>query len=245
MRAHGRLQRLRDEVEPQLRVDVAAVGLGVQDDDVGAERAQRARPDCERGTVRAVDARPQSVERAAVERARQVRDVLVGASIVVAADGRDVVGTGCRDERSRARASIAASTSSGSLRPPAARSLTPLSVHGLWLAEMTAAGRVVALREVRDAGRRQHADRDDARRLRAASPRQRAPPRCADPTRGCRGRRRTRSAPRTRAAARPSATTKSSVRSASASPRTPSVPNRSTAPRGTTASSTAAPCGPS
>ena len=40
------------------------------------------------------------------------------------------------EDRVASSASIAASTSSGSLRPPGANSFTPLSVHGLWLAEI-------------------------------------------------------------------------------------------------------------
>ena len=196
-------------VDPQSVVDVATVGLGVQHVDVGAGGAQHARPELERGAVRAVEHDAQPVERAPVERGDEVRDVLVDAAIVAAIATRRPAAAGAVGERaSRSSCFDRGLDVVGQLAAAGARcSFTPLSVHGLWLAEI-------------DRGRRR---RRAARGTRppasaatpsdtTAAPSRREPaaqrrPRCAGPTRACRARRRTRRAPSTRAAARPSATT--------------------------------------
>ena len=112
------------------------------------------------------------------------------------------------ERRPRARASIAASTSSGELAAAGARcSFTPLSVHGLWLAEIDRGrGAVAAARGTRSpaSAARRAARR---RRPRAASPRsERGLDARARLARVAADDERAR-APSTRAAARPSATT--------------------------------------
>ncbi len=167
-------------------------------------------------------------ERAPVERAEQVRDVGVEVGSVIGTPG----GWGDREADGRVMissisASIASSTASGSLRPSAATIFTPLSVHGLWLAETIAAG--TPCRWARKATAGVGATPSDVT----------CAPSAAKPARQVgddAGPRLARVAPdeeladaeHTRRRA-PSATTSGGVRSVSALPRTPSVPNRSTA----------------
>ena len=61
----------------------------------------------------------------------------------------------------RSSSSTCSSSDSGILRPPAAKSLTPLSPYGLWLAEITARGRAALTGDVGDAGRGEHPDEHD------------------------------------------------------------------------------------
>ena len=128
-------------------VDVAAVGRGVQHVDARARGAQRARPDLERGAVRAVEhdvavrraPRPSSV-------AEQVRDVRVdaAASAGVARSADAAVERATPVAVERARLELGFDRGLGrrraSLRPSAPMTFTPLSGHGLWLAETIAAG---------------------------------------------------------------------------------------------------------
>ena len=121
-------------------------------------------------------------------------------------------------------ASSRASTSSLSLRPPAAKNLMPLSWKGLWEAEMTAAGWPSAAESQATPGVGS-TPTSATRAPSAMSPADRAAWRSGPEIRVSRPIRK-RSPARTRAAARPRATTTSGVRSALATPRTPSVPNR-------------------
>ena len=120
------------------------------------------------------------------------------------------------------------SSSSASLRPSRPTIFTPLSLHGLWLAETIAAGTPGALREERDRRRRTQHRATCTRAPSAAKPGVEvgldARPRlaCVAPDEERRPRR--APAPRRARARRPDG----DVRSVSASPRTPSVPNRST-----------------
>ena len=141
-------------------------------------------------------------------------------------------------------ASIAASTSTSSLRPPGPSSFTPLSLHGLWLADTIAAGSPARCARNATAGV-EATPSERTSRTRAGEARREVG---LDARAGLAGvapdEERLR-AHHARGRRDPNATTNGEVRSASASPRTPSVPKRSTLAPATTASSTAAPCGPS
>src|SRR4051812_48741098 len=123
-------------------------------------------------------------------------------------------------------ASIAASVSSRSFRPPASKNLIPLSGYGLWLAEIMAPG----ARPTTQAPARPGVG--STPRLRADPPSAQIPAMSAASSigpdrRGSRAISNGVPAPSARTAARPSATTSSGVRSTPATPRTPSVPNLS------------------
>ena len=123
---------------------------------------------------------------------------------------------------------MASSVSTGSLVPPGANSLMPLSSKGLCEAETTAAGTPRASGQ--EGERRASAGRRRRRRRRPRWPgRPRTRPGGADRTGGCRARR-GRPAPRgpwPRPGRAPSAS--SAVSSTLATPRTPSVPKRARA----------------
>ena len=162
----------------------------------------------------------------------QVLDVAVGARRARRDSRPTPWPTGGRDRgpaaaRTRASSSsMAASVASGSLRPPAAKSLMPLSAKGLCEAETTAAGQPRWAARPGHPGRGQHAEVDDVGAL-ARHARPTARPGAAGPSAGCRGRPGSMRAGRARAAARPRARTSSAPSSALATPRMPSVPNRS------------------
>ena len=148
-------------VEPHAVVDVEAVRLGVDHDDLGAGPAVASGPPPTRRRSRSPP-RP-SARPAAAGWRHQVVDVASGRRRDVAhpADARTgrPASTACRrPPRS------ASSTSSGSLCPPAAKSLMPLSGIGLCDAEIITP-EVGAERsgEVRDGRGRQHADPDHVR----------------------------------------------------------------------------------
>ena len=213
-------------------------------------RAQRARPDVERRAVGAVDAR-RAARRACGPSSAPSRCATYastpGSSAASHATARATRrGAGCDASafaarlRSRPRRRRRAC---GRRRPT---TFTPLSVHGLWLAETIAAGHAARCGEERD------------RRASAATPSEHdATPFGAEPaasvgldarTRLARVApdERTRSAPSTRAAARPSAMTNGDGEigvgvAADAVGAEPQHARR----RRATASSTAAPCGPS
>ena len=88
----------------------------------------------------------QAVELTALERVDEGRDVLVERAAVLArhahAEARRARRSGCADrERRAAPARPRARAARGSCARRRANSLTPLSAKGLWLAEITAAGR--------------------------------------------------------------------------------------------------------
>ena len=209
------------------RVDVAAVGVGVEHLDLGAEPAQPVGGGGRRRAVGAVDDDVQPIERRpssdATASSSQAR--LPGAGVV----GRRRPAGGPADptesspsSRTRARSS----TSSVSLRPPAAKNLMPLSDervvrggdHGAGHARASAQTQATAAWAPRRAL--------DVRALRGQPARQRRlePARTRAVSRPMHEPRPRSRAPSPRA--RPSAATSASV-SSSARPRTPSVPKRS------------------
>src|SRR5262245_18104459 len=122
-------------------------------------------------------------------------------------------------------ASTLASTSSRSLRPPAAKNLMPLSGNGLCEADTTAAGASSCTDHHATSGvgatpSNVTSAPSDARPALSAASSSGPDRRVSRPTAK-------RSPPSTRAAARPSARASSGVSSALATPRTPSVPNLS------------------
>ena len=173
---------------PARVVDVAAVGLGVH------ARARR-RPPSRNTRGPTSNAAPfaqssttcETVERCAL-RARSTQ-------VLRRSRPRHRSWVAPRRRRGRARrrratsssASIAASASSASLRPSAPITFTPLSVHGLWLAETIAAGTPsrAAANAIAGVGSTPSETGVDAFAT-AARPRARA--RSAGPTRACRGR---------------------------------------------------------
>ena len=231
-------------VEPQSALMLRPSGSALSTTTSAPSGPQRTRAGVERGAVRAVEHDAQARERVAPRARRSTCATYSRAAIAVRPlDGRGRSGADARIVASSC--SMRASTSSGSLRPPGASSFTPLSDHGLWLAEITAAAAPSTCARNATPGVDSTPTAIDPRPFGA-----RAPATSAASMRGARlagvapdDERRRGRAPR--AAARPSAVTSSSVRSVSASPRTPSVPNRSTGAARVSASSTAAPCGPS
>src|SRR5262249_19684721 len=118
------------------------------------------------------------------------------------------------------------SGSSAILRPPRAKSFTPLSGYGLWLAEITAPYPSSSwARDATPGGGGTPTRPASAPSLRSPAPSAASGSGAA--RRGARPAADGRSVPSTRAAARPSAVTSSGVRSRLATPRMPSVPNRS------------------
>ena len=209
-------------------VDVPAVGFGVQHVDLGAERPRtRAAPTSEAApfaqsstTRRPSRRRPSSAA---------TRCSTYGVGCVASSDHvgpRFSRGTGRFDA---ARCELRFDRGFGvvvELAAAGANNLMPLSVHGLWLAEIISAGQPSAPREEREARGGQHARVEHASRPRRRRPARRSSTIRGPDSRVSRPTTNGASAPSTRAAARPSATTSSEVRSASASPRMPSVPKR-------------------
>ena len=200
-------------VEPHAGVDVAAVGRRVQHVDVGAERRGTARgPSSDAAPLAQSSTTRRPSRRAALERGRRgARRTRRASSALGARPTRRPRGRRSRvgsSERARARPRSRPRRRRRACGRPAPKSLMPLSVHGLWLAEIIAAGRRARARGTR---RRASAARRASRTSRAFARRARgevgldarARPRVSRPTtNGC-------SAPSTRAAARPSATTSS------------------------------------
>ena len=142
-------------------VDVAAIGVVVDDDDVGAEALERGRRHLAGGAVGAVEHEGEAVEAVAGQDAGEVLDVaLAGAAAVGRPSPTSSPGGPPAAPASTASssASTASSTSSGSLRPPGANSLMPLSANGLCEAEIMAPGTPSASETKATAGRGQHAE---------------------------------------------------------------------------------------
>ena len=120
-------------------VDVAPVRFGEQHRHVGAATAEQLGGDRTRRTVSAIEDQPQPVERyrelarrddRCSGRRTSSRRPMTPTSLPLNVGGPSPLSS----------ASILASTESGSLRPPAAKSLMPLSPNGLCDAVITAAG---------------------------------------------------------------------------------------------------------
>ena len=154
----GRLERV-EVGRAAAVVDVQAVGVGVDRDDVGAGVAERLRAGVAGGALGAVE-HDLDAREGVVDGAHQVGGVLV--------DGRR--GTARRGRRRRRSAashvlaqprSIAISIASSSLWPPRARNLMPLSGIGLWDAEsITPRSAPSVAGQVGDTGRGQHAEQE-------------------------------------------------------------------------------------
>ena len=154
-------------------VDVAAVGRGVQHVHARAGRAQHARPDLEAGAVRAVEHDVETVEprgrRASRAGARRTRRRSRRRPRTTARAGSYVVTRGgprSSRARPRARPRSRPRRRRAACAPSAPITFTPLSVHGLWLAETIARGHARGRGDERDRRRRQHAERapfDDLR----------------------------------------------------------------------------------
>ena len=230
-------------------VDVEPVGLGRDRDDFGARPAVDLRGDGRRGTVRAVDHHTQPVEGAG-RGEQQMVDVSVVGVVGQVADPADARPGRAVRLRRRAGPRPRASTASGSLCPPAAKSLMPLSGMALCDAEIiTPRSASRARTRYATAGVGSTPTRS-ASAPAAVSPATTAASSISPLARGSRpttatGRCDRSCSARTCAADAASATASSGVRTSPlASPRTPSVPNRRRAPM-VTACCTEVPCGPS
>ena len=196
--------------------------------DVGAEPLERERGQAVRGAVGAVE-HHRGARRGGDRRGRR-------------RGARRSLGTSCdrpsdpptpapdgpagrlAEDRARSSASMRSSTSSGSLRPPGANSLMPLSAKGLCEAEIIAPAHRLGR------GRRRPPPASGTTpRSSTSTPSAAKPAASAASSRGPEMRvsrpTTTRSPPSTRAAARPRARVSSGVSSVLATPRTPSVPN--------------------
>ena len=130
---------------PAAVVDVQPVRLGADRDHLGAGPAQQPRAPAGRGPVRAVDDHPQPGQRRPAVPGRHGREQVVEVApdlrAAVADPAEPVAGHPPRAGQVRTvretgqGASIASSTASGSLTPPRAKNLIPLSGAGLWLAD--------------------------------------------------------------------------------------------------------------
>ena len=133
VRADGVAQRA-EVGGPDAVVDVEPVRLGVQRDDLGAGPAVRLGGDDRRGAVGAVDHDPQPGERARGG-GEQVVDVALDRRRAGRGPGRSSAPVG-RGAGASSPSSTASRRASGSLCPPAAKSLMPLSGIGLCEAEI-------------------------------------------------------------------------------------------------------------
>ena len=187
---HGRLQVLRVRRADAV-VDVDAVRLGADRDDVRAELVEHRRRDVVAGAVRAVDDDAPALE---VELGRETCSCRTRCSGPPASSMRRALPScadGTHASGSSITLSIACSTLVGKLRARAGEELDPVVVERIVRrADHDAGGQAQRARQVRDRRRRQRARTDRRRRRRrTAPPRARLPAdsrRCACPCRSAR-----------------------------------------------------------